>query len=53
MWSLQLGNEGGIQEQLDTIRVAASKTSPMMKACNLVSTCMCILHVLCTGRHTF
>ena len=47
MWSLQLGNEGGIQEQLDTIRVAASKTSPMMKACNLVSTCpVCVYYVV-------
>ena len=53
MWSLQLGDEGGLQEQLETIRVAASKTSPMMKACNLVSTCTCIyIIVLCMHVQT-
>lgn len=38
--SLQLGDEGDLQEYLENVRIAASKMSPMMKACNLVSTYM-------------
>ena len=34
--SLQLGGDSEAQETLDTIRVAASKSSPMVETANLV-----------------
>ena len=36
-WSLQLGDEDEVPEALESIRVSFSKTSPMTKACDLVS----------------
>ena len=36
MLSLQFGGEGDVQEKLEDIRVAASRSSPMMESINLV-----------------
>lgn len=36
MLSLQFGGEGDVQEKLEDIRIAASRSSPMMETINLV-----------------
>ena len=35
-WSLRLTGEAGVQEKLEDVRVAASRSSPMMEIVNLV-----------------
>ena len=35
--SVQLANESAVQEKLDSIRIAASKSSPLNEAVNLVN----------------
>ena len=38
-----MSGEGDVQEKLEDIRVAVSRSSPMMEAINLVRACVCVL----------
>lgn len=45
MISLQLSGEAAVQEKLEDLRVAATRSSPMMEVINLVCGCFVYMHV--------